>query len=147
MNPNKEDIRQWLKSEKKDRQWLAEQCYVKKSAVDKWFEKGKDIPPAKVALIKQLMDKPIVRDFVNPPGLPETELKNKLFVTLDPEKQNALEIQAHMNGMSLSAYCSLILERAADHEYEFLNDILAMFEQKWQSCEKNDAGNARNSIE
>lgn len=56
----KEDVKAWLKSTQKDRQWLAEQCYVKKSAVDKWFEKGKDIPPAKVALIKQLMEKAVV---------------------------------------------------------------------------------------
>ena len=83
------------------------------------------------------MDKPIVRDFGNPPGLPETELKNKLFVALDPEIQNALEIQAHMNGMSLSAYCSLILERAADHGYEFINDILAMFEKKWKDSKQD----------
>ncbi|MEG1739995.1 MAG: hypothetical protein RR250_01610 [Akkermansia sp.] len=83
------------------------------------------------------MDKPTVIDFGNPPGLPDTEQKNKLFVTLDPEKQDTLEIQAHMNGMSLSAYCSLILERVADHEYEFLNDILAMFEEKWQKSGNN----------
>lgn len=51
----KEDIKQWLKDKRRDRQWLAEQCFVKKSAVDKWFEKGKEIPIAKVALIKKLM--------------------------------------------------------------------------------------------
>lgn len=146
MSTTKEEIKQWLKNERKDRQWLAEQCCVKKSAVDKWFEKGKDIPPAKIALIKQLMDKPVIRDFGNPPGLPETELKNKLFVTLDPEKQHVLEMQAFLDGMTLSARCSLILEWAADHEGLLHNDILSMFDQKWQSCEKNDAGNAKNSI-
>lgn len=51
----KDDVKAWLKATKKNRQWLAEQCFVKKSAVDKWFEKGKEIPIAKVALIKKLM--------------------------------------------------------------------------------------------
>lgn len=132
----KQTVKDWLKSLKRDREWLAEQCGVKKTAVDEWFKKRRDIPTSYAILIKQLMDKPIVRDFGNPPGLPETELKNKLYVELPPEKQDALEIQAHMNGMNLSAYCSLILERAADHEHEFLNDILAMFEKKWKDSEQ-----------
>lgn len=126
------EIKYWLKKNRLKYAWLAKKCFVSEGSVKNWFSRG-IIPPAKIALIQQLMSKTVTRDACNPTGLPETELKNKLFVTLDPEKQEALEIQAHMNGMSLSSYCTLILERAADHEYEFLNDILAMFEQKWQN--------------
>ncbi len=136
MSSTKEEIKQWLKNERKDRQWLAEQCCVKKSAVDKWFEKGKDIPPAKIALIKQLMNKLDAIDFGNPSGLPDTEQKNKLFVSLAPEAQTLLETQAHLDGMDLTAYCSLILEWAVYNKEAFVNDILVMFE-KWQDSGKN----------
>lgn len=136
MQQGKEAIKAWLKKNKKSREWLAEQCLVSKPAVDEWFKKRGVIPATKLALIRQLMEKTDIQEFGNPPGLPETELKNKLYVELPPEIQTILETQAHMNGMNLVAYCSLILERAADHEYEFLNDILAMFEKKWQNSDK-----------
>lgn len=51
----KDDVKAWLKATKRNRQWLADQCFVKKPAVDKWFEKGRDIPNAKAVLIKKLM--------------------------------------------------------------------------------------------
>lgn len=131
----KNTVKEWLKSSKKDRRWLAEQCCVGKRAVDKWLSTARGIPAAKVALIKHLMGKPMNDEFANPPGLPAKERTNKLFVTLDPGKQDILEMQAHMNGMSLSAYCSLILERATEHEDEFLDDILATFEKKWKESD------------
>lgn len=131
----KKKVKDWLKSIKKDRQWLAEQCFVGKRAVDKWLSTARGIPAAKMALISQLMNKPAVIDFGNPPGLPESSLKNKLYVTLEPAIQDMLETQAHMNGMNLSAYCSLILEWASEHEGIMLSDILAMFEKKWQDGE------------
>lgn len=138
MSQEKDRIKNWLKENKKTREWLAEKCYVTKPTVDGWFRSAGIIPTAKLALIRQLMSKSAIQEFGNPPGLPETELKNKLFITLDPAIQTILETQAHMNGMNLTAYCSLILERAADHEYEFLNDIIAMFEKKWQDSKKEE---------
>lgn len=84
------------------------------------------------------MDKRVIREFGNPPDLPARKSNNKLFVSLDPALQDILEMQAHMNGMSLSAYCSLILERASDHEYEFLDDVLALFEKKWRESDDED---------
>lgn len=135
----KKTVKEWLKSSKKDRQWLAEQCYVGKRAVDKWLSTAREIPIAKVALIKKLMEEsnPVISDFAHPPGLPDTEQKNKLFVTLDPETQTLLETQAHLDGMDLTAYCSLILEWAVHHEGAFLRDVVAMFEQKWKDNEKD----------
>lgn len=133
----KQTVKDWLKSLKRDREWLAEQCGVKKTAVDEWFKKRRDIPTSYAILIKQLMDKPAVIDFGNPQGLPDTEQKNKLFVTLDPETQTLLETQAHLDGMDLTAYCSLILEWAVHHEGAFLRDVVTMFEQKWKDNEKD----------
>lgn len=128
----KKTVKDWLKSIKQDREWLAEQCGVKKTAVDEWFKKRREIPTPSTIIIKQLMDKPVIRDFGNPPGLPDSELKNKLYVNLEPKDQNRLEMQAHLDGMNLSARCSLILEWAADHNHIINDDILAMFAQKWK---------------
>lgn len=129
------EIKQWLKANHLKYSWLAEQCFLSEGAVKNWFSKC-NIPPAKLALIKQLMDKPVIRDFGNPPGLPDSELKNKLYVNLEPKDQNRLEMQAHLDGMNLSARCSLILEWAADHNHIINDDILDMFAQKWNDSEK-----------
>lgn len=51
----KDDVKTWLKLIGRDRGWLAEQCGVKKTAVDEWFKKRREIPPAKLALIRKLM--------------------------------------------------------------------------------------------
>lgn len=132
-------IKNWLKENKKTREWLAEKCYVTKPTVDGWFRSAGVIPTAKLALIKKLMEEPnpVISDFAHPPGLPDMEQKNKLFVTLDPETQTLLETQAHLDGMDLTAYCSLILEWAVHHEGAFLRDVVAMFEQKWKDNEKD----------
>lgn len=60
MTPTKEEIKKWLKSIKKDRDWLAEQCFVKRSAVNSWLSTDRGIPPAKLALIKNLMEDEII---------------------------------------------------------------------------------------
>lgn len=127
----KQTVKDWLKSLKLDREWLAKQFGVKKTAVDEWFKKRRNIPTSYAIIIKQLMDKSDVIDFGNPPGLPATEQKNKLFVSLAPEIQTLLETQAHLDGMDLTAYCSLILEWAVHNEGAFQRDILAMFDKKW----------------
>lgn len=58
----KEDIKQWLKNERKDREWLAEQCCIGKRAVDKWLSTAREIPPAKLKLIEQLMEKAVWKE-------------------------------------------------------------------------------------
>lgn len=66
MTPTKEEIKEWLKSIGKDRDWLAEQCFVKRSAVNSWLSTDRGIPPAKLALIKNLMDDEEVVDIELP---------------------------------------------------------------------------------
>lgn len=48
----KKSVKDWLKATKRDREWLAEQCGVKKSAVDEWFKKRRDIPTPSAIIIK-----------------------------------------------------------------------------------------------
>lgn len=52
----KEDVKAWLKGIGQDREWLASECGVSKSAVDEWFKKRRAIPPAQLVLIRRLME-------------------------------------------------------------------------------------------
>ena len=56
MNPNKEEIKAWLKSEGHSREWLGEQCGgLQKRAVDNWLSSPRDIPAGSLEIIRRLM--------------------------------------------------------------------------------------------
>lgn len=76
MTPTKDDIKKWLKSIGRDRDWLAEQCFVKRSAVNSWLSTDRGIPPAKLALIKKLMGDEEVINYELPENI-ELLLKQK----------------------------------------------------------------------
>jgi hypothetical protein len=50
---DKEQIKDWLKSHAKDREWLGEQIGTNKRTVDNWLSSPKQIPEAKLALIER----------------------------------------------------------------------------------------------
>ncbi len=57
MNPSKEDIKGWLKTTARSRQWLADQCgNISKRTVDNWLSSPKEIPLATLALIGRLIE-------------------------------------------------------------------------------------------
>jgi SOS-response transcriptional repressor LexA len=57
MNPSKEDIKEWLKTTGRSRDWLAFQCgNISKRTVDNWLSSPKEIPLATLALIGRLME-------------------------------------------------------------------------------------------
>ncbi len=57
MNPSKEDIKAWLRTTSRSREWLAAQCgNISKRTVDNWLSSPKEIPLATLALIGRLMD-------------------------------------------------------------------------------------------
>lgn len=57
MNPSKEDIKEWLKTTRRSRQWLANQCgSISKRTVDNWLSSPKEIPLATLTLIGRLME-------------------------------------------------------------------------------------------
>lgn len=57
MENEKERIKDWLKKNKKSREWLAQKCFVKKASVDDWFRSKGIIPSAKLELIRKEMAK------------------------------------------------------------------------------------------
>ena len=56
---NAKDIKDWLKTIGKNREWLAEKTLVSKRTVDNWITTNRPIPPAKLALIEKLMYKTV----------------------------------------------------------------------------------------
>lgn len=67
METLKKSIKEWLKRTGKDREWLADRCYVAKRTVDFWLEKRGVIPSAKVDIIKGIIEKSeeVKKDFEN----------------------------------------------------------------------------------
>mgnify|MGYP001620527428 CR=1 FL=1 len=61
------DIKDWLKTIGKNREWLAEKTLVSKRSVDGWLSSGNPIPPAKLALIEKLMSGEEEIEFELPP--------------------------------------------------------------------------------
>lgn len=110
MTPTKNDIKKWLKTIKKDREWLAKQCGLNsKQSVDNWFAATGKIPKAKLLLIQRLMAE------TQPPPY-EIEGKDnmgKLFITLNEASQDAVLAECRRLNITLSAYCSLVMEWCA----------------------------------
>lgn len=55
MNTPQSEIKAWLRSIGKDREWLAEQLKTKKSVVDSWFSK-RGFPEDRLNAIRQIME-------------------------------------------------------------------------------------------
>ena len=108
MQADRDQIKNWLRASGKDRFWLAEQCGVEKVSVDGWFSRN-NFPKAQLALIQKLISE------TQPPPY-EIEGKDnmsKLFITLDPESQDAVLAECRRLNITLSAYCSLVVEWCA----------------------------------
>lgn len=108
MQADRDQIKNWLRASGKDRFWLAEQCGVEKVSVDGWFSRN-NFPKAQLALIQKLISE------TQPPPY-EIEGKDnmsKLFITLNPELQDAVLAECRRLNITLSAYCSLVVEWCA----------------------------------
>ena len=55
MTPTKEEIKKWLKTSRKSREWLAEQCGVSKRQVDNWLSSARPVPAKAILIIQRLM--------------------------------------------------------------------------------------------
>ena len=132
MYTDKEQIKSWLKSIKKDRAWLAEQCEASKRTVDNWLaETG--ILPSKALLqinriIKQFPSE--VLEGVKPEQYGEDTFKQSVYcIPLPYDIARALEENALAASMTLSQYCASLLEEVTkDPEIE--SKIMALRQKK-----------------
>lgn len=69
------EIKYWLKTIGKNREWLAEKTLVSKRSVDGWLSSGNPIPPAKLALIERLIKGEEEIEFELPPDF-EKQLRS-----------------------------------------------------------------------
>lgn len=80
---NAKDIKDWLKTIGKNREWLAEKTLVSKRTVDNWITTNRPIPPAKLALIEKLMSGEEEIEFELPP-----DFEKQLRAMADEAKKN-----------------------------------------------------------
>lgn len=110
MTPTKNDIKKWLKTIRKDREWLAKQCGLNsKQSVDNWFATTGKIPKAKLLLIQKLM----AETQAPPYEIEGKDNMGKLFITLNETSQEAVLAECRRLNITLSAYCSLVVEWCA----------------------------------
>ena len=102
MDDLKLNVKLWLKANRKDYAWLAQQCYVSETTVRNWMAK-KPIPKAKAYIIRELVSK-------NPVVMPETpidvSLQTHVTIKLDREVTKRLEEKAFSQGLTLEEFLS-----------------------------------------
>ena len=102
MDDLKLNVKLWLKANRKDYAWLAQQCYVSETTVRNWMAK-KPIPKAKAYIIRELVSK-------NPVVMPETpidvSLQTHVTIKLDREVTRRLEEKAFSQGLTLEEFLS-----------------------------------------
>lgn len=102
MDDLKLNVKLWLKANRKDYAWLAQQCYVSETTVRNWMAK-KPIPKAKAHIIRELVSK-------NPVVMPETpidvSLQTHVTIKLDREVTRRLEEKAFSQGLTLEEFLS-----------------------------------------
>ncbi len=114
----KKVIKNWLKEEKKDREWLASKCLVSKTAIDQWFKKVGKIPEAKLSLIESLMQVPIPSpaDKKELATLPDIDERGKMFLHLSEKGQQDVYREAMRLNLDPSTYCTMAVEWCCEQE-------------------------------
>lgn len=103
----REEIRQWLKGNKKSYKWLAEVCNVQYNTVRSWMDKT-EIPRATLSKINSMMEEapkrePMRPQFEEPRCVIVVKLKSASF-----ERYRRI---AEANQMALNEYVMFCLER------------------------------------
>lgn len=133
MQPNKEEIKKWLKDTGRDRFWLAEQCDVEKVSVDGWFSRNK-FPAKSILVIRRLMDEhPIPATKNELHSLPSHEGLDRITIEVEGDLQIQISKKAQELGMTISCWASLALEEAAEEP-----DIMERIERRY--AKKNPTG-------
>ena len=93
------DIKDWLKTIGKNREWLAEKTLVSKRSVDGWLSSGNPIPPAKLALIEKLMSGEEEIEFELPP-----DFEKQLRAMADEMHKNLEDMVSHILQVTARAH-------------------------------------------
>ena len=96
---NAKDIKDWLKTIGKNREWLAEKTLVSKRTVDNWITTNRPIPPAKLALIEKLMSGEEEIEFELPP-----DFEKQLRAMADEAKKTIEDMVSHILQVTAKAH-------------------------------------------
>lgn len=117
-----EEIKHWLSSNGKSREWLARQCHVSKATVNGWLSAGRTIPKPTLSILKSLMGR---RISINP-SLPIStfikaqDLANQAHTTLDGWIEGLIDKEiktAEAEGFSFSQFPEPTL-KVANHPHD-----------------------------
>lgn len=106
----RDEIKIWLKSIKKNHAWLAEKCCASIHSANGWLSSGKKITPARQAQIARLMEQyPAGTSTSSIPDAPE----NTLVLTADESTFDAWNEAAARDGKLLRQWaCDVLTEQA-----------------------------------
>lgn len=107
----KQEIDQWLKTNKKDRRWLAERCGVSYGQVNNWMSKNREIPKKAMIIIDNLMSQPKLSDD-SQISIPDLDINLKI----SPDKFLEFNKYAKSCGMNIVDWIIYVLEYAGDNK-------------------------------
>lgn len=107
----KQEIDQWLKTNKKDRRWLAERCGVSYGQVNNWMSKNREIPKKAMIIIDNLMSQP------KPSGDSQVSIPDfDINLKVSPDKFLEFNKYAKSCGMNIVDWIIYVLEYAGDNK-------------------------------
>lgn len=99
----KSDVKAWLKAIKRNRDWLAEECGVKKRTADNWLSSSQPISTQATRLIERLMVQYPAAG--STPETPPSVADNAITLTVDDATFDAWNNAATAQGKLLRQWC------------------------------------------
>lgn len=108
----KSDVKAWLKAIKRNRDWLAEECGVKKRTADNWLSSSQPISTQATRLIERLMAQYPAADSI--PATPPNAADNAITLTVDDATFDAWNKAATAEGKLLRQWCVDVINESLE---------------------------------
>lgn len=108
----KSDVKAWLKAIGKNRDWLAEECGVKKRTADNWLSSSQSISTQATRLIERLMAQ--YSPMNNAPETPYSTADNAITLTVDDATFDAWNKAATAEGKLLRQWCVDVINESLE---------------------------------
>lgn len=106
----KSDVKAWLKAIGKNRDWLAQQCGVKKRTADNWLSSSQPISTQATRLIERLMEQYPATG--NAPATYPSAAENSITLTVNAATFDAWNRAATAEGKLLRQWCVDVINDA-----------------------------------
>lgn len=108
----KSDVKAWLKAIKRNRDWLAEECGVKKRTADNWLSSSQPISTQATRLIERLMVQYPAAG--STPETPPSAADNAITLTVDDATFDAWNKAATAEGKLLRQWCVDVINESLE---------------------------------